>query len=498
MTTVTLRPNGTILAPTAVVGAANAHTATSDNSDASYTTSTTLYKVDIGTSAAPAGFLSKQFRLRARYAGYGDGAAVILRDDSGNPEYALVNLDNDGATIYDITGAWSWLQPTTQTTVDTMVIAVAGNGGSTRVHELYVDWMYVALPVTAVNAVTPDPYTASTLVPISWTNTLDTDGGAQTRYQMRVFTLAQYSIGGFDPATSPATYDSGEVVSSATTADTGAIPNATYRAYIRVAQTVNGASHWSAYAFDGFVLTAVTSDVLSVTTVASNSTGSIAVTVNRNTGTSAWDYVEVERTLDGGTTWSPVRGASYVDPPLADSFVITDYEVPNGTTVTYRARGTRLVSSLPSTGAWVSSASTSWTSTSTCDAWLKAPNNPTLNVYVAMSQPVETTEEVRRGVFQVIGLASPVVVSDVLGGASAEFEVYAETILDANAIRALIALGTPILIQTHPSVWWRSRYVSVGSLSVRHVDQRMRTRRTLLRLGGLIEVSAPADPLAGV
>ena len=86
---------------------------------------------------------------------------------------------------------------------------------------------------------------------MTWANTLDSDGGPQTKARVKVFSEAQFNAGGFDPATSTATYDSG-VLSQATTSHVGSsLLDGTYRAYPVVAQTVNGADHysdWGSYA----------------------------------------------------------------------------------------------------------------------------------------------------------------------------------------------------------------------------------------------------------
>jgi hypothetical protein len=70
---------------------------------------------------------------------------------------------------------------------------------------------------------------------------------------MRVFTAAQYGIAGFDPATSPATWDSQEVTSTAASATVGSdlVDGTTYRAYVRV--SVAGPVY-SVWAFTQFTI----------------------------------------------------------------------------------------------------------------------------------------------------------------------------------------------------------------------------------------------------
>ncbi len=493
MTTVTLRPDGTIDAGT-VTGAASTHAATNDNSDASYVGTATSFQVTLGTSALPAGAITKQCRARARHADYGASKTITLR--WGDTDLALLFVGGDTTTVGESVGAW-FPQTLSQDQINELRIRVACDTAASRTHELYGDLVYVAQPVVAVAAVSPDPYTATNLVPITWVNTLDADGGGQTHFQMRVFTAAQYGIGGFDPATSPATYDSLINVWSSSGYHTPALPTATtYRAYVRVAQTVNGAQHWSAYAFDQFTVNVTTSDVLSVTTVASNSTGSIAVTVNRNTGTAAWDLVDVDRSIDGGVTWSNVRGASYVDATAnPNTFTVTDYEVPNGTTVKYRANATRIVSGLQITGVNVESASTSWSSIAT---WLKVPGTPALNLAITTREFSSLAFERRRGVFQVLGLANPVITSDVASGALSHMAIGTTSVALVHTLHATLAAASVFLIQkppTHDS--WNSRYVSIGSWERTPLHDQVPNGVMWTVCADIIEVDPPADPLAG-
>jgi hypothetical protein len=82
---------------------------------------------------------------------------------------------------------------------------------------------------------------------ITWT--FAGDGLAQNRFQVKIFTAAQYGIGGFDPETSPNTVDSGVQVSTSNSwTCTVNLPNSTtYRAYVKCAQLTPGSSivHWT-------------------------------------------------------------------------------------------------------------------------------------------------------------------------------------------------------------------------------------------------------------
>ena len=497
MTTTTLRPNGTAIAATSMTGAGSQHAALSDNSDSSYVTvedKEGAGTYDVDTTTLPAGSITMRIRGRVRAQKVTDGVTTATVT-AGSQEAALSGFAS--ASFAEIVGAWT---PVTlsQAQVDGVKIrlSVAADGVDTRFAEAYVDLAYVTIPVTTVTAVTPDPYTASNIVPIAWTNTLDADGGGQTRYEVKVFTAAQYGAGGFDPATSTPYWESGIVVGSALSTSTGPLATATtYRAYVRVSQTVNGAAHWSAWAYDQFAVTVTTADVDTVTATPQDTLGRIRVDVARDTGTSAWNFVEVQRSVDAGTTWTPVRFANYVDATGdANAFQVDDYEVGNGVNVRYRARATRLLSGLPITGEWVSTAAvTAWSST---DCWLKSPIDPTVNTVFVMSLRDRYLRQRRHGRFDIIGASFPVIISDVMSTHSGRITIETYETADAAALRALIEDTAVLLVQYPTSMDITDFYASIADLDEVFVSSKS---DNLWRVwtASYDSVVAPADPTAG-
>ena len=515
MSAVVLRPNGTITAADSLTGGATAHAVTSDDSDASYFTDNDTVVLDFGTTTVGTGSIIKQFRFRWR--GRGDAGLAIAKVGIGD----LYSLTYTDVTTTLATRTAAYITPsapvpagvfsgTVQDVIDLLGVqgfvdaltmefdpgygVLAFGADAMRGYEAYIDLVYVTIPVAVVTAVT-DPYTASTIVPIAWTNTLDSDGGAQTRYEVKVFTDAQYGAGGFDPATSTPYYTTGEVISSALTANVGPLENAdTYRAYVRVAQTVNGASHWSAWAFDEFTMDVSTADVDTVVGSPGPSESSILVTVTRDGASEAWEFVEVQRSIDAGTTWTDVRGATYVDSTgNATTFTVTDYETPNGQATLYRARATYLSSGLPITGSWTTSASISWASDLT---WLKAPTDPTLNMTLCMSARMPYRRNRRSGVFQVLGRAAPVVVSDVRSSRSGSLIVETDTTDEADDLVALLDGSPIVLVQFPPEFDIDDKYIAV--LSDEELFRSM-VAGNVWREWSIeyVEVNAPADPDAG-
>lgn len=521
MTTATLRTDGFdydgIFDPLSVTGASTVWEALEDDSDSSY-----CYNPDSGETASgyqttatttlPTGSVIKQFRTRMRSATVSNTPSmyVYFQNPSRSPStfcYAIDSRKSAAAGIADTSGYWVPADgvsscPTTQAELDAVrcYVVVAPIGGPPlgvgRIYEAYLDMVYVEQPVVSVTAVSPDPYTASNIVPIEWANTLDSDGGSQTRYQLKVFTDAQYGAGGFDPDTSTAYYDSGIVASASGSASTGPLATSdTYRAYVRTAQTVNGVSHWSDWDYDTFQVSVSTADVDTVAAVATDASGLITVTVERDTGTEDWDYIEVQRSFDSGTTWEYVRGANYVDATGdADTFVIVDYETGNGQDTLYRARATRLLSSLPITGEWVEASSEeNW---STTLPWLKAPLDPTKNLAVDLRLPFEAESySPQVGVFNVLGSTEPVAVADVLSAPSTTLYVHTDDETESNNVRELLRQMLLFYCPTTCEGTTATRYLAVTSVAMTPTQVRGIIRRVWGI--GVVETAAPADLTAG-
>lgn len=83
---------------------------------------------------------------------------------------------------------------------------------------------------------------------VTWSYS-DADGDAQTSYRVKIFTAAQFGIGGFDPEVSPNTWDSGVISGAATSQLVGTpLAQGSYRAYVK-ASDLTEFSAWSFLAF---------------------------------------------------------------------------------------------------------------------------------------------------------------------------------------------------------------------------------------------------------
>jgi hypothetical protein len=360
VTLVTLRPSSTTSNTGTLTSGATAHAVTSDNSDASYDSLANgqLAAMGLDNLSLPTGAMLAQLDIRVRVAmasGFANLTA-LLRDSSGLASLTAT-LGVGGSTIYTFsyvgalgTSLGGFSDPRIDDATLTLTNS-GGNGapGTIRVHEAYVDVAYAVQPVVVVNAPT-GTITATNRPAVSWTNTLDSAGGPQALYQLKVFSAAQYGAAGFDPELSAATYDPGGSFGQATVGQVlDALPDATYRLYVKVAQVINGAPHWSAWASSGFVLDVDPPGTPTLVATADNANGRVAVAVTDNPAVAVpTEGFELQRSLDG-VTWENVRTADVagaldvpwvVDPSMigiattvgdATSYSI-DYPTPGGVT----------------------------------------------------------------------------------------------------------------------------------------------------------------------
>jgi hypothetical protein len=309
MTVVTLRPDGTVTSEGTLTGGATLHAVLNDNSDASYVTGTTFQvsEVTLGALSLPAGAIIKTFAIRLRTALTSAGSVGI--QVSGNT-FGLSGTPNITWTAPTTTTVASRSDATlTDTMADAEVIGFLKTSGAQtlRVYEAYFDVTYVALPAASADAPTGTVDTTNQPT-VEWSNTLDSEGGAQTMFEVKVFTDAQYGAGGFDPDTSSATIESGITVDADTSWQIDEVlADDTYRAYVRVAQTVNGAPHWSDWDFTGFTIDVAAPDAPTLTASGDDANARIALAITDNAGSASSDWFEFQRSLDGGTTWADVR-----------------------------------------------------------------------------------------------------------------------------------------------------------------------------------------------
>ncbi len=494
MTLVVLRPNGTDSNTGTVTGAASAHAALNDNSDSSYVTLDVgeLVTVNTGDLTLPAGAVVKSIQLRGRVASAINLGIVEGRVDvvtvSGQQFFASqIGAGAPPPSTYSFTASSGYGSGNyTDSEVDSALLTFYAVDpfliglDAMNVYEAYLNVTLVTIPVVNVTGPT-GTVTNANRPTITWANTLDSDGGAQTHYQVNVFSAAQYGVGGFNPATSPATDVSGIVASSALARQTVAtLPDGTYRAYVRVAQTVNGAQHWSAWDFEGFTVAVDLPAAPSMTLTAQGAAARVMVELEDNAGDATTTGFEVQRSVDGAT-WVAVRTVDGDDGTIVGTAItIYDYEAPNGTLTTYRARALHEDSGSFAASAWVTN-TVMW---DTEDWWIKHPNLPALNVNLGrgMYSYSDVTRAARQGVFQTVGASRPVVVSDTRGGPTGIVVVQLATVALQDALDVLLDETATVLLQGPTAHGHPDRYVSIGEHRSERVIDKGRfhmTRETL-------------------
>lgn len=330
MTVSTLRPDGTTSSTWTVTGAGSAHAALSDNSDASYlsATGTKTGLFTVGDLSLPAGAIIAALAARVRSA-----------LGSGTPAFVGSNIAlGDGTSLNGPQQTTvTWATPTTVTVtrasrggisdaaVDGASLSLfgggQGGGPELRIYELYLDVTYVERPTLTADAPS-GTITTTNIPPISWTGTFDSDGGAQTYFQVKLFTDAEYLATGFDPELTASTVGTSGIAAGADSSwqPTATLPDDTYRAYVRVAQTVNGGFsasaagqatpaglHWSDWSHAEFTIDVDLPAAPLLFVTDDPSYGRNDLTITEQAGVAPTDLFELERSVDGGATWTPMR-----------------------------------------------------------------------------------------------------------------------------------------------------------------------------------------------
>lgn len=527
MTTTILRPDGVKDATgCTVTGAANAALATSDNSDSSYVLIPTNAHLQLGLTGVtlPAGALTRWVQLRVRGRMVTTAGEVTVRAFSSIAPYQTAGAGRLHLTTAITDNSVAPVSATySQNEIDALNFDFTNYGFDMRVMEVYLDLTYALIPTVAVTA-PAGPVTDTSSPTVTWTYTQGSDGGPQTRAQVRVFSAAQYAAPGFDPTLSVPVYDSGEVLGTATSAVAGPVDNlTTYRFYVRAAQTINGVAQWSAWAYNTANIALSAPVVDSVLPTAEVDTARIRLVVTRGTGSGvgggdpltdengdtltiedgsaltvggvggggpniAWDALDIQRSDDNGVTWVPVRGATQAL-PYGDVWISYDYEAPNGLNVLYRARGLRRFVGSWIVGDWTVSPPVGWTST---DSWLKHPYMTSLNQVVRLYSQPGFNYGVSQAVFHPIGNPNPIVVSDIRYTPTGNVAFL--TFSDAEAAKLLPLLNRTdaLLLQLPSRDQFGSRYVVMGSLDrTRAVD--VEGEPTWIWQTAFVEVQSPPD-----
>lgn len=295
--------------------------------------------------------------------------------------------------------------------------------------------------------------------PVAWTMT-DPDGDTQKVVQVKFYTQAQYSAGGFNPDTSTPTdfYNLWRTIPNLT--PTRPItPNGTWRAYVRTAQFgVSGMEMWSPWAFSQFTLATDGPAIPVVSAVHDPSVNAIHVTTTGSLPGGHSSYsVGLQRSLDAEATWEDIP------PELTEltgtSLSYWDYRLEGGQTVSYRAQARSVnASGDPVSSNW--SAGTSALMPPFDDWWLRDLTDP-----IGLSMPLRVTPGFteRITIPQTVGYGLDDTAATVTtdgpkaGPLPSEIDLLDETAYDD--FKQMITSGNTLLLQ---DVLGRAWYVRPG------------------------------------
>jgi hypothetical protein len=199
----------------------------------------------------------------------------------------------------------------TQTLIDNLVVKFADNaiasGDRANLYALYVDVITTTQPTVSVTAPT-GTVTDTTFPSVVWTYA-DADGDAQNAYEIKVFDSTTYGGASFDEDTSTPTVSTGIVTSSnnGQTLEADLADGTTYRAYVRVAQLVNGANYFSDWAYSQFTIDVDAPATPLITAFYDSEEGAVTVTIFGRTNALSANQASLETNTAG---WEAVTNCA--------------------------------------------------------------------------------------------------------------------------------------------------------------------------------------------
>jgi len=321
MPTYTLRPNANWNNDSLFTisgGSASVHAALADDGDSTFITRTSntvpaFYEAEFGTTTIAATERVVSVNLRARLSvgtvGQAQLSLGVITDRNGREVYysvpytkqntfALAEVDTALILTSAPNGAtWS------QTLIDNLVVKFADNaiasGDKANLYELYIDVVTTTQPTVTVTSPTGS-ITDTSFVSVNWTYA-DTDGDPQSAYQIKIFNSTTYGAGGFSPDTSTPEVQTGIITSTnqGQTLETSLANSTTYRAYVKVAQLVNGINYFSDWAFSQFSLAVDAPATPTISPSYNSSTGAVDVSIFGRTNVLSENQASLETNTTG-------------------------------------------------------------------------------------------------------------------------------------------------------------------------------------------------------
>lgn len=326
MATYTLRPNAdwnNASAFTIVGGAGSAYASLADNSDATYITrtSTTVpasYEMELGTTTLASNEKIATVNLRAKFnvgtSGIVQLSLGVITDRNGKIVYYSVPYTKQktfaSATVdmsLYLTSAPNGAE-WTQTLLDNLVVkwtdGATASADRGQLLEVYADVVTTAQPTVTVTSPT-GTVTTTSFVSINWTYA-DADGDAQNAYEIKVFDSTTYGGSSFSADTSTPIVETGIITSNnaGQTLEVSLPNSTTYRAYVRVAQLLNGVNYFSSWAYSQFTMGIDAPAVPTIVASYDSVTNSVAITVFGRTNVLSDNQASFETDTTGWTTVS--------------------------------------------------------------------------------------------------------------------------------------------------------------------------------------------------
>lgn len=491
-----------VVALDAITTLANGGTVTGAGGDADLAMrdglDSTYVSLDVGQTLSlsyaapslPSGAIVKDIKavVRARCDAFSPALLQVIAENQtdGNGVTDLLTISNS------VNGNFITAAGVTNEDVDGQVTVTAFSD-TVHIVSLYLQVTYVTKPTVTITA--PSGTLSETLMPtVSWLANLDSDGGGQFGYQVKIYNdgtgAGGYNAGGFDPDTSTPVWESSGFTPTTSVTVDESLADDGYRAYVKVSQLVNWtlaiSSDWS---YSAFTITVDRPANPSFSLTAQNSSGRVKIDCSDNAGDAATHAFQIQHKVDGEWEYVRAHNTDGIE-PMPDP-TLYDYEMQPGT-VDYRVRAVTFYTGFDAVYSdWVTH-STTYTPTSW---WLKHPTNPTLNTAVTLRSFVGHSRPARQEVQQPLGRSDAVVITDTRGPESGEIVFRLSADVDRDAVMSLADLGIPLLLAAQPNHHERDRWIVLGDEQIeRLIDKSWSTERN--GTYSWVEVLRPSGELA--